>query len=220
MIVYSRDLPTKGLVARAKVCELTPMNFGELLKFLGDEQLTSLREYVRNLECMIKHDPRVGDFSLLDADNLLFMFQVVTINKSLSIPITIRCPHCGKFHTKSINSNEIEFTDLSEDALEIFKVKLDGKYHSIKYVTISEFIEKVSKLPRYIESEKLNLVKLITMLDVPVSMAANLVLNAVQEDISTLNYLDNLWFDLISPIEIKCEIIQRGVLLRQLVCQQ
>lgn len=206
MIIYSRDLPTRGLLGGRSSANIYPMKFDELLEFIGDQQLTSFREYISKLSVLVNKDPNIGEFSLLDADNILFLFDAITINKQLTFPITVKCPYCGKNHTVQVKSNEVEFRDLPDKAISILTVKLNDKLYPIKYITINEFINKIAKLPRYLENKSINTIKLISMIDTPLTVSTNLVLSATQEDIATLVLLEKLWFNLINPIKVECDI--------------
>lgn len=205
MIVKVSDLPTQGrLTFSVTDFEITPLTFGELLRYLGDEQLTPTREYVRALSYLVSRDPNIGELKILDADYIIYIFKAISSTKDAKLSLGCTCPHCHKYHQKDVKLNSISFNDISEQALTVKSVKLLDRTVKIKYTTISEFISFVGNLPRKIENVNIDTLKLLSMLDVPAMDMVAILEKSVQEDIALINYLDNIWFKLVDPVEINC----------------
>lgn len=197
-------MPTRGLLSDVGQVTIMPLTFGELLKYLGDEQMTPLREYVHALNCMKAIDPNIGRCSLLDADYLLYIFKALSATKDARIVLNVTCDHCHKNHSATIHLNQIEFRDVSERALRIKDITLSGRKIRFKYVTIDDFIETVGKLGRIPEIFNVDTIKLVSMLGILPGEALKILERSVQEDIALINYLDTLLFQLIKPIEVQC----------------
>lgn len=198
-------MPTKGIISKqVNQVNIFPLTFGELLKYLGDEQLTTFREYIRAFQFMIKADPGIGELSILDMDYLLYIFKAVSSSKDSRLTITTKCSHCGERHSISLKLNQIEFYDIDEKYLTIDSINLDSTEIKIKYITINEFIYLSGKLDRKMEGLNIDLIKLACMLDLDIIAAINLLSKCQTEDIALINHLDNKLFKVIKPVEIKC----------------
>lgn len=204
MIVRASDMPTGGKLSDVGQVTIMPLTFGELLKYLGDEQMTPLREYIHALEWMKSIDPNIGRCSLLDADYLLYVFKALSSTKDAKIIINTECQHCHNTHSLSLHLNEIEFRDITDQALKIKEITLSDRKIRFKYVTIDEFILTVGKLGKIPTTFNIDIIKLVSMLNIFPGEALKLIERSVQKDIALINYLDTLLFQLIKPIEIKC----------------
>lgn len=212
MIVYSRDLPTRGYLSKIDQFKLNPMNFGEILKYLGDMELTKLRDYIKDLQYLIERDPKIADVNLLDAEYILFLFKLITINKELKFKINVPCKECDKeYHSISVSSADLSFKDIPNEYMSIQTVELGGETILFKYPTIAEFIEFVAELPRYIEDIRIDVIKLASMLDIHPQIALKKIMEAEGEDITMINVLDNMLFDSVQPIQTICPVTKRGI---------
>lgn len=205
MIVYTSDMPTQGKL-NEKVTEINvmPLTFGELLGYLGDEQLTPAREYIRALNYMVKVDQRVADISLLDVDYIMYLFKSLSASKDASLEFKVRCDHCGKVHNLKLHLNEISFKDIDDTLANIQSINIGGKTISLHYTTIGEFIKFISTVGRYNENIDIDVLKLASMLVCTPSESLNILLNAVQDDIALINYLQVSLLKLAEPVEVKC----------------
>lgn len=211
MIVYSRDLPTRGFLSSVDQVTITPMNFGQILKYIGDEELTKLRDYVKGLTYLIEHDPRIAKVNILDAEYLLFLFKLVTINKELKFRVNVPCPECKQLHPITVSSADLSFKDIPNEYMSIQTVELGGEEILFKYPTIQDFIDFVSELPRYVDELRIDLIKLACMLDLHPQVAISMILEASGEDITLINVLDNMLFDSVQPIKTICPETKRGI---------
>lgn len=206
MLVKTVDMPDQGkLSPLVEMVNIEPLTFGELLKYLGDEQLTPAREYIRSLNYLVNIDPNIGNLSILNADYILYVFKALSASKETKLVLSCKCEHCGKTHNHKMMLNEIEFKDVAEEAMKVKSVKLIDDHIKIKYPTINEFIKFVGRLGRYQENINIDTLKLASMLDVQVeSSAVTIISNCRQEDIALINCLDNMWFKLVVPVPIPC----------------
>lgn len=198
-------MPTRGLLTKdVTQVEVFPLTFGELLKYLGDEQLTPAREYIRAFKFMISKDENIAKISLLDADYLSYVFGALSASKDAKITAACECKHCHKIHRQGVKLNEIQFNDITNEAMSIRQITLGGQDILFRYPTIKDFIDFVGSLGRFAENIKIDTLKLACMLDTNVNKAINAINNSVQEDIALINYLDSILFNLIKPVEILC----------------
>lgn len=205
MIVRTADMPTQGKITKlVQAINVYPLTFGELLKYLGDEQLTPTREYIKGLEFMISKDPGVGELSILDADYILYVFKALSASKEAKLNLTVKCDHCGEKHRMSLKLNQVEFSDIKPEALNIRSITLSGHDIKIRYTTINEFIKFVKELGRFVENTNIDTLKLASMFSLSASESMNLLNNSMQEDIALINYLDSLLFKIITPVVIPC----------------
>ena len=206
MILRTADMPTKGVLnPEVSMIDVPPLTFGEMLKYLNDEQLTPFRDYLHALEYIISRDPRIGMVSILDADYILYVFKAISSSKDSKLRITADCQHCHKKHSRLIDLNQVEYQDINEDALNIKEVELGEEKIKFRYPTISEFIKFASSVGRYKENLGIDVIKLASMLDTgSIEESVDLVMNATSEDIAVISYLDDQLFKIITPLEISC----------------
>lgn len=198
-------MPTNGyLTFRVTQVDIKPLTFGELIKYLGDEQLTPSREYIRALKYLISKDPGIGELSILDADYILYIFKSISSSNESKLVVSCVCDHCKNKHSKSFKLNKIEFSDVNEQAMKIDHITLAGRQIKIKYPTINEFIEFFGKLGRFEDSREIDILKLLSMMDLNPNEAIPLLDNLIQGDIALINYLDTALFKLVKPLTIPC----------------
>ena len=205
MLINSSQLPDKGKRSSGVGSfNIYPLTFRELLRYLGDEQTTETQEYVRALTYMVQLDPEIAKVSLLNADYLIYIFKALSASKDLKLILRCNCEYCGKPHSVSVKLNAIEFNDLSDKALSIKYVTINGKKIRFGYSTIGDFIAFIGRLGRYEDNIGIDALKLACMLKLPIDESLKVISNAHQDGIAVIHKLDQMLFNLIEPIYIKC----------------
>lgn len=208
MIVYSRDLPSKGVGTSIDQYELHPLNFKELMDYVGNDEFTKLRYYIKDLRILLKQQDKIGSASIIDADYLIYLMKVLTISDEVKFTYSYKCKCCGQRVSGSISSTNLVFREIDPRYFTLYKINIGGVDLYWHQVTIEEFIDYTAKLPRNMEFPDLKLIKLASMFtsdQTPIQKVLEIFHNATGDDIKTLLFVKAAYFDVVKPVTLKCE---------------
>jgi hypothetical protein len=208
MILTKSDLPSQGFfsVAEDNTIEIKPLTFGELIRYLGDPQLDKIREYIRALNFLINKDPRIGQVNILDADYLIYLFKAVSSSKGASFSVSAVCTKCKSNLSTQVKAKNLFVNKITNEGLTIDSINLANQDIKIRYITINEFINFISRLDLLGNNDlPIDVIKLASMLEVDSpNKALSYITEASLDDISLISYLDSLWFHTVQPIKLNC----------------
>lgn len=209
MQITSQYLPTMGRDKGDQTFTLRPLTYKEIYDYINNEELSPIRYFIKDLKLLESIDPNLANASILDATYLIYLEKALTISEELSFNYSYKCPHCGKIHKGSINSQSIVFRDIDQRYLELNSIVLQDTELPFKIPTISEFISFASRIPRKLENIDINIIKLASlfswMYDKNVGYLIDKFLNATRDEIKLITLLKSVYFELIEPIKVKCE---------------
>lgn len=207
MLIYSKDLPSKGVLLTPESYELTPLNFKELMDYVGNPELTKLRNFIKDLRLLMKMDPKIGEASIIDAEYLIFMMKMLTISNEVFFNYSYKCSCCNKMVTGKISSTEIVFREIDPRYFSLYSIKVGD--HNLYWhpVSIAEFIEITKMLPKGedIDLKLLKVASMFTAPETPISKVLGIFNGAVGDDIKTVLYIKSAYFDVVKPVRLKCE---------------
>lgn len=219
MIVYSRDLASGGNLGGSSNYDLRPLTFKELLNRMNAPEVTDFRNYIKDLKSLIEMSPAAAQAPIIDADQLIFLMKMVTINQEMKFSTSLDCPNCGKSVRKNYSSKDISAKDFTEI---VDAVELNGRKYNIIIPTIEQFLVFVDHLPPYGNMEwSIPDVKLYSLFYdyktcPPVGLTLSIVDDATYGDISLLFAIKDYMTEGISNIEFECPHCQRGIVIEAL----
>lgn len=213
MIIYSRDLPSGGKLGGSSSYEIKPVTFIELFHQKTSPELSNMRAYVRDLKLLIKCDENIKSAPICDADYLIYLMKMLTINESMKFRSKLRCPHCGEEIIVNYDSRDVKPTTIDEIVTE---VELGGMMRKVHLPNIEEFLLFIDRLPPYSDDWGLDLIKLYSLfydyvIQPPVGMVTQLVDNAVWTEITHLMAIESMMLESFDNIEKKCSKCQGGL---------
>lgn len=213
MFIYSRDLPSGGHLGGSDSYELKPLSFIKLMELKSAPEITSFRNYIKMLNLLIEIDHKIKEAPLIDADYLIFLESMITINEKLSFTNSITCPHCGNstkvtYTTKSITPNMIDTV--------VDDIMINGQVKPVTIPTIEQFLTFVDMLPPYSDEWGMDRIKLYSLLyrhgsGEPVGMTIKFVDDAIYDEITSLYYIEKTMLNGLSEVECSCSHCQGGI---------
>ena len=207
MLLTIGDLPSGGRYGIANPVTLRPLNFMQVLDYNNIVAGNPLKQYLKDLNILLKMDPSVINHSLYDLDYLIFMMKVHTISDNVDFSTSIQCKHCqSDFHTK-FTLGDFKFKDQDPEEKLIQAVVLGGYKYKVKIPTVGEFLYVMDKYNLYNKVGEADVVKLISLFPEFQSMpndVENAVLNAELEDISVLYFLEQKFLTSVEPVTKYC----------------
>jgi hypothetical protein len=213
MIIKSTDLPSGGLLGGLSSYEIKPLTFIELVHQKTSPEVTDIRSYVRDLKLLKKVDENIGSAPLIDADYLIFLMKMVTINESLKFKHRIKCPHCGNEIRIDIESSDVKVKPLEKVVTEI---ELGGIMRPVKMPTINEFLIFFDRLPPYSDDWGLDMVKLYSLfynyqIQPPVGLVKEMVDQATHEQITHLMVTEDYMLQAFQNCKKECPDCKGGL---------
>lgn len=218
MILYSRDLPSGGLLGGSNSYEIRPLTFIELIHRKSSPEITDLRTYIKNLKSLIEMDKRLEDAPLVDADYLIYLMSMITINEKMTFNSNIKCPHCGKTIRVTYSSTDITPKKITAIA---DAITIRGQQYKVTMPNIKQFLEFVDQLPPFSDDWELDRIKLYSLLydyvNKPiVGIAIHLVDSAIYDEITSLHLVEKTMLVALDDIEISCEHCKGGIAIEPL----
>lgn len=218
MILYSRDLPSGGLLGGSNSYEIRPLTFLELIRRKSSPEITPLRTYVKNLLTLIEMDKRIEDAPIVDSKYLIYLMSMLTINEKMTFNNNLRCPHCGKVIRITYSTTDVtprKITTIAES------ITLKGQQYKITMPSIKQFLEFVDQLPPFSDDWDLDRIELYSLLhdhkNKPiVGIAIHLVDSAVYDEITSLSLVEKSMLSALDDIELVCEHCKGGIAIEPL----
>jgi phage FluMu protein Com len=193
------------------------MGYGQILEYLDNcptEEIEKLYfDYVNVAQDSITN-PAMGLGSSLvnhllicDLNYVIVRKKLITIANNEELTTTITCPRC---HTKfdiKLHLSDIKFERVDPMIINGLQVKFHGAYHNVRIPTVEEFMNIFTKYRRYKRNTDLRIIKLISLFEeaqVYTQQFEQLVVTSTGPDISVLAMLEDLYLDLIQPIDAVC----------------
>lgn len=208
MIVYTRDFPSEGYGCTITDLTLTPLTYKQLIDYVNNDELTKLRDHIKDVDLLLTMDPKASDALIIDLDYILYLMKVLTISEEMIFNYTYSCDTCKELHSGKISSRSLIFREIDQQYLDLLSIELGGRTLYFKLTTVSDFKVFVGKLPRNYEDNDIKLIKLASMFwdgVMPPRMLMDLFLNAVGDEIKLVAYLKAAFMDTIKPLTLKCE---------------
>lgn len=207
MILTIGDLPSGGRFGISNPVTLRPLTFMQVLDYSNMMAGNPLKQYIKDVNVLLKMDPSVGNHSLYDLDYLIFMMKVHTISDNMDFNTSITCKHCSSEISTKFTLGDFKFVEPAPDEKLIQAVILGGYKYRIKVPTINEFMKVMDKYNLYQKVGEADVVKLIALFPEFQTMPndiENAVLNAELEDISVLYFLEQKFLTSVEPITRVC----------------
>jgi len=213
MIIKSTELPSGGLCGGLSSYEIKPLTFIELFHQKTNPEVSDIRAYVRDLRILIKGDDNIKSAPLVDADYLIFLMKMVTINEAMRFKHRMTCPHCHEEIRLNIDSVDVKPVQLTKVVTEI---ELGGMMKPVKMPTIEEFLMFFEKLPPYSDDWGLDLVKIYSLFYnyqvlPPVGLVKNMVDEAIHEEITHLMITENYMLNSFESVTKECPNCKGGI---------
>lgn len=209
MILYSRDFPTKGFASMVESIELRPLCYKELVEYMNNDELTSLRKYKKDIDLLLKMAPNADKIYLIDLDYVIYMMKMITISKELTLNYRYTCQCCGKKKVGSISTQSLIFREIDDRYLNLDHIELGGCELPFKLININDFNHFLSMLPRQLEAKTdLSTIKLASMFwdgTMPVAKVIDLIEKAYGDEIKLISFLKAAYLQPIKPITLRCE---------------
>lgn len=210
MIFYSRDFPSQGRASEVDHVNLMPLNYGQLIEYINNDELTKLRSYMRDVNLLLKMDPGASKVSVIDLDYVIYMMKVLTISDELKYKYSYTCECCHKKVSGTISSKNLIFRDIDPRYFELLDITLGGIKLTYTGATVEKFQKFCAKLPRLMEDFDVKILKLASMFWDEESMmhpgkVVDLFLKATHDEVKLVAYLKSAYFDTIKPFTMTCE---------------
>ena len=216
MDISVAQLPSGGYGYKFPTIRIEPLDFLGLTKYVeGVPQDDSLGKYQYDIRLLVEDDPNIKDCYIMDVDFLIFYKKLCTISDDLSYQVEINCPDCGKKLKKTIYfDKDIHFRGLDERVMNGAQVELGGHTYQTIIPTVTDFMKVFQIYMKYKKITDLKMIKTIALFK-DFSLNANQiekdVLGAKHEDITVLLMLQDLYFDLVEPIQMFCPDCNKGL---------
>lgn len=211
MIVYSKDLPSKGLGSDQLTYSIRPLVYKELYDYRNNEEVTDLRKFTRDLKLLVSIDPNIERASVLDADFLIYLLKALTISEELTYDFSYKC-HCehhkGQVLTARISSKDLIFNQIQDEYLDLKSIELTSKVYEWHNTTIGDFLDYTGSISPEHEKMDIDLIKLASLFKSDNDSLSKVVgefMSSTQDDIKMITLLKAVYFNLTQPIIVTCE---------------
>lgn len=208
MIVYTRDFPSQGYGCEITDLTLSPLNYKQLMDYVNNDELTPVRNYMKDVDLLLSMDAKAEDALVIDLDYILYLLKALTISEEMYFDYSYRCECCKKRHTGKIGSQSLVFREIDKNYLDLVSIELNGTLLPFKLATVGDFKKFIGKLPRNMESIDIKILKLASMFwdgITPTGKVVDLFLKAQGNEIKMVAYLKAAYLDTIKPLTLKCE---------------
>lgn len=210
MQILTSQLPSGGYGYDFPSVSVSPLNFLQITKYLENMPQTSdpLEKYLYDFKMLVDEDEKVLDLYIMDIDFLIFYKKLCTISEDLSYNVKVKCPDCGKLIEKRVTLTEdIHFKQVDPKIMEGATVELGGSTFETRVPTGREFNKVFEIYLKYRKVTDLKLIKTISLFkdfDIRANEIEKCVLEAKHSDITLLLALQELYFDQVEPVTLKC----------------
>lgn len=183
------------------------MTFAQILEYMENCPKNEVEKYYFDY-CVVKDDdPNVDHLLLCDLNYVIFFKKAITISEDIKITTRVKCPRCGADLSLQFRLSDIEFNKLDEQTLNGLRVEFHGEYCDVSMPTVERFLSIFSKYRMYKKVTDLRLIKLISLFegtDPYLQKYETYVLNSTHKDITVLCMLEDIYFDVIKPMNLTC----------------
>lgn len=208
MEILTTQLPSGGYNYDFPSVNITPMNFLQIIKYLENCPKDPLEKYMYDIRMLLEEEPKISDCYVMDLDFLLFVKKLITVSDDLSYTLTVKCPDCGKEIRKKIEiDKDIHFKQIDPKIMEGAQIRLGDTSYDTIVPKVKDLMEVLSTYLRYRKVTDLKLIKTISLIKNFKIMGNQIeknILEATHSDITLLMALQELYFDRLEGIDIKC----------------
>ena len=202
-------LPSGGYGYEFPDIQVSPMTFQQITVYLeGMPEHDPLEKYLYEIKNLIDEDKRILDCYLMDVDFLIFYKKLITVSDDLTFSLSLPCPVCKETIKKTISlEHDIHFRQIDRSVMEGAMVELGGHKYETIVPTVREFFKVFEKYLKYRKVEDLKLIKIISLIkdfDLRGNQVEADVLGATHKDITLLLALQELYTNLVEPIQVFC----------------
>jgi hypothetical protein len=206
MLLLSNDIPSKGEYSLSPPLTFRPFTFLEILEYSNEVTGSSIKDYLRDINWLIRLDPGVLNHSLYDLDYLIFIMKVHTISDDREFQSDIQCD-CGTMNRFRFNLADFSFDELDPKEELVSRVLIGGYKYKIRIPTIGQFLDILKTYSLYNKTDKVEIVKLISMFSEFDSMPNDVemaILNSNRKDISILYMLETKYLSNVKSVNRTC----------------
>lgn len=219
MILTTGDLPSSGNFGSAPPVAFRPFTFLEVIDYSNSVAGNPLKQYVKDINYLIKMDDGILKHSLYDLDYLIFMMKVHTISDNIEFTSSCKCRHCQKDSVLKFSLKDFKFRDIPKNEKPVQSVLLNGYKYRVKVPTIGAFLDVLDKYNLYQKVDQADVVKLISLFPEFQTMPNDIedaVFDANREDISILYFLETKYLNAVEVVFKTCEFCNdsRGMAVR------
>jgi hypothetical protein len=174
-----------------------PFSFGDLFK-LNQSNIDDVELYKFILEGVEVIGMNKYDLTFYDVLYLGWRRKTASLGASL-VDVKAFCPNCDTKNTKNIALDKLDFEDVIVKALPM-KMKIAGEELKIKFVTIGDYIDLLSKD----QAEDIFCVYAKSVTNKSFEEAYQIFYNATGDDLERISILDNLLYHGLKEIVMTC----------------
>lgn len=208
MEILTTMLPSGGYNYNFTSINISPLNFLQITKYIENCPKDPMERYMYDIRMLADEEPNILNCYVMDLDFIIFFKKLITVSGDMNYTITVKCPDCGKEIKKKISiESDIHFKQIDEKIMNGATIRLGDKTYDTIVPTVNDFLDVFSTYVRYKKISDIKMIKTISLISNFKIMGNQIekdILEATHSDITLLMALQELYFDRLEPIEIKC----------------